>query len=158
MVGEIEVFSPRLRVRRLTRRGAVWFIEAMFGGYLFARFPMREMQSVKSVPGVITVVSFGIYIPTIRDEVITGLRIDFDHNEIHEVQDELKPGDEITIASGPFHGLTAKFLRVLSSNARVQVLLEMLGCATTVDLSKEQVLSRKSVAQLMEKKQFALAG
>jgi transcriptional antiterminator RfaH len=158
MVGEIEVFSPRLRIRRLTRRGAVWFVEAMFGGYVFARFPVRNMQSVKSTPGVVTVVSFGTNIPTISHEVIEGLRIDFDHNELHEVQDELQPGDEITIASGPFQGFTARFLRVLSSKARVQVLLEMLGCATTVELAQEQVLTQKTVAQLMGIKQIALAG
>src|SRR5258708_12312989 len=35
---EVEVFCPRLRFRKLTSRGPVWFIEAMFPGYLFARF------------------------------------------------------------------------------------------------------------------------
>src|SRR5260370_33331325 len=35
---EVEVFCPRLRFRQLTSRGPVWFIEAMFPGYLFARF------------------------------------------------------------------------------------------------------------------------
>src|SRR5258707_3918560 len=34
----VECFSPRLRFRRMTRRGPVWFVEAMFPGYLFARF------------------------------------------------------------------------------------------------------------------------
>jgi transcriptional antiterminator RfaH len=152
MVGEIEVFCPRLRIRRLTRRGAVWFIEALFGGYLFAKFPIFDMQSVKSTPGVITVVSFGLNIPSIRDEVIEGLRNDFDQNEIHEVQDEPQIGDEITIASGPFQGLTAKFLRTLSSKARVHVLLDLLGNTTTVELARGQVLTQKSVAQLISKK------
>ena len=158
MVGDIEVFCPRLRIRRLTRRGAVWFIEALFGGYVFARFPVRDMQSVKSTPGVVTVVSFGAHFPSIPDEVIEGLRVDFDQNEIHEVRDEPQPGDEITIASGPFQGFSARFLRSLSSKARVQVLLELLGCATTMELAREQVLTQKSVAQLLTVKQIALAG
>lgn len=37
-IAGIEVFSPRLRIRRQTRRGVVWFVEALFPGYLFARF------------------------------------------------------------------------------------------------------------------------
>ena len=34
----VECFSPRLRFRRMTQRGPVWFVEAMFPGYLFAKF------------------------------------------------------------------------------------------------------------------------
>jgi transcriptional antiterminator RfaH len=34
----IECFSPRLRFRKMTNRGPVWFVEAMFPGYLFAKF------------------------------------------------------------------------------------------------------------------------
>ena len=34
----IACLSPRLRFRKLTQRGAIWFVEAMFPGYLFARF------------------------------------------------------------------------------------------------------------------------
>src|SRR5437868_4240998 len=35
---QITCFAPRLRMRKLTRRGAVWFVEAMFPGYFFAQF------------------------------------------------------------------------------------------------------------------------
>src|SRR4029077_15110962 len=31
----IGCFSPRVRFRKATRRGAVWFVEPMFPGYLF---------------------------------------------------------------------------------------------------------------------------
>src|SRR5436190_16891298 len=34
----VECFSPRLRFRKMTQRGPVWFVEAMFPGYLFAKF------------------------------------------------------------------------------------------------------------------------
>ena len=33
----IECFSPRLRFRKMTHRGPVWFVEAMFPGYLFTK-------------------------------------------------------------------------------------------------------------------------
>ena len=35
---EVEVFCPRVRFRKHTNRGPVWFVESMFPGYLFARF------------------------------------------------------------------------------------------------------------------------
>src|SRR5260221_5470813 len=52
---EVEVFCPRLRFRKLTSRGPVWFIEAMFPGYLFARFDYanchrRELQTAATNP------------------------------------------------------------------------------------------------------------
>jgi transcriptional antiterminator RfaH len=35
---EVEAFCPRVRFRKRTTRGPVWFVESMFPGYLFARF------------------------------------------------------------------------------------------------------------------------
>jgi transcriptional antiterminator RfaH len=150
MVEEIEVFCPRLRIRRRTRRGATWFVEALFPGYLFARFnPSRSMLLVKSVPGVQKVVGFGMRIPAISKEVIQDLRTHFDQSEVHEVMDELEPGQEITIAGGPLHGLSAAVLNVRSSAGRVQVLLEMLGRCTPVEISIDQVVSDRRVAKFL---------
>ena len=150
MVGEIEVFCPRLRIKRTCRRGAVWFVEALFPGYLFARFnPGVSIHIVRSVPTVKAVVSFGSSPAAIEDEIIEGLRADFDHRELYEVPDDLSPGDEVTIASGPFHGLRASVLRLLPSTNRIQLLLELLGRRMPVEVDREQVVTQKSVAQLL---------
>jgi transcriptional antiterminator RfaH len=37
-ISQFEVFCPRLRFRKPTTRGPIWFVEPMFPGYLFARF------------------------------------------------------------------------------------------------------------------------
>jgi len=150
MVQGIEAFSPRLRIRRRTRRGAIWFVEALFPGYLFARFnPTESMLLVRASPGVKTVVSFGFQIPLIQDDVIEGLRAYFDQNEMHEVTNEFQPGDEITIAGGPFDGFSAAVLNVRSTTGRVQVLLEMLGRCTPVELSREQLITEKRTAPFL---------
>ena len=44
-ISEVEVFSPRVRFRKHTNRGPVWFVESMFPGYLFARFDYRDFPS-----------------------------------------------------------------------------------------------------------------
>ena len=150
MVEGIEAFSPRLRIRRRTRRGAAWFVQALFPGYLFARFdPAQSMLLVRAAPGVKTIVSFGSRIPLIQDAVIDGLRTHFDKNEVHEVTDDIEPGDEITIAGGPFNGLSAAVLNVRSATGRVQVLLEMLGRCTPVELSRDQVITEKRAARFL---------
>ena len=40
----VNCFAPRVRYRKMTRRGAVWFVEAMFPGYLFAEFVYLEQH------------------------------------------------------------------------------------------------------------------
>src|SRR5438132_12732979 len=50
---QITCFAPRLRMRKLTRRGAVWFVEAMFPGYFFAQFDyVTERRRVEHAPVV----------------------------------------------------------------------------------------------------------
>ena len=39
---QVPVVAPRIRFRKLTSRGPVWFVEAMFPGYLFAEFIYRR--------------------------------------------------------------------------------------------------------------------
>jgi len=38
----VEAFCPRLKYRKATRRGKIWWIEAMFPGYIFAFFARKE--------------------------------------------------------------------------------------------------------------------
>ena len=70
-IPEIEVFNPKLRIRKATRRGAVWFVEALFPGYLFARFDWdNKSQIVRGTPGVSTLVAFGTVVPVVPDAVV----------------------------------------------------------------------------------------
>lgn len=157
LAGEIDVFCPRLRIRRRCRRGAVWFIEALFPGYLFARFrPDTLMQAVRFVPGVKAIVSFGLIAVTIRDEIIEGLREGFDQNEVNEVTDDLRPGDEVTITTGPFLGLQAHVLRLIPAADRVQLLLELLGRTMPVEVAREHVVTQKPTSQLLAGRQGRL--
>src|SRR5712671_8244325 len=67
----VECFSPRLRFRRMTGRGPVWFVEAMFPGYLFAEFIYRELhRRVVHTHGVTGLVRFGDHVPIIAAETL----------------------------------------------------------------------------------------
>jgi transcriptional antiterminator RfaH len=139
-ISEIEVFNPKLRIRRATRRGAVWFVEALFPGYLFARFDWdSKSQTVRGTPGVSTLVAFGPVVPVVPDAVVEALRSQFDETESHEIPDQFQNGDSVTIAGGPFHGLQATVLRVMSARDRIQVLLDILGGDKPVEISTGQV-------------------
>src|ERR1700736_2594285 len=65
----VTVFCPRIRFRKATRQGVVWVTEAMFPGYLFARFELTEMhRHVCYAHGVSGIVRFADRYPTIDDD------------------------------------------------------------------------------------------
>src|SRR3981189_2164980 len=71
----LQVYLPRIRFKRSTRRGPVWFTEALFPSYLFARFDLAAaLRKLRQVRGVSGVVHFGEQWPTIPDAVVEELR------------------------------------------------------------------------------------
>src|SRR3954471_4109886 len=88
----VEVFSPRLRIKKATRRGPVTFVESLFPNYLFAKFdPSTELQSVRHSPSVSTVVHFGDRLPQIPTEIIEELQSSFPEGEIQDFDRDVRP-------------------------------------------------------------------
>jgi transcriptional antiterminator RfaH len=130
----VETFLPRIRFKRATVRGAVWATEALFPGYLFARFPWpAALRAVQSARGVRGIVHFGDRWPTIADATIADLRAALGTEELHTVDATLAPGDVVRVAEGSLRGLLAVVAEVKSGQRRVAVLMEFLGRQTTVE-------------------------
>ena len=131
----LEVFLPRIRFKRATRRGAVWFTEALFANYIFARFDLAlHLRRLHHGRGVQGVVHFGGHWPVVQDEVIADLRASIGNDQIHVVSEDLHPGEIVLIAEGAFVGLRAVVERVMPARCRVAVLLEFLGRQTKVEI------------------------
>jgi len=137
----VEVFVPRIRFRRVTRRGPVWVTEALFPNYLFARFNWKlSFRLVHYSPNLTGVVHFGANWPTIPDEVMDELRSKVGEEDIRVIPPEMGPGDPVKIAGGSFHGLQGVVQRVMPSGQRVAVLLEFLGRQTPIEISIADVI------------------
>jgi transcriptional antiterminator RfaH len=135
--GGLEIFCPRLRVERSTRRGIVRVLEPLFPCYLFVRCVLEEkLDDMRYANGVGSLVHFGGRIPRVPEEVVDGLRAYFANEEVVLVRDELQPGTEVVVAEGAFEGMRASVLRVLPARQRVQVLLEILGRPTAVEVER----------------------
>jgi transcriptional antiterminator RfaH len=131
----LEVYLPRIRFQRATRRGIVWFTEALFPNYLFARFELATwLRRLNHLCGVQDVVHFGNQWPAVPEAVIDSLRAVVQEDEAHFVRPNLQVGDRVWIATGAFDGLNAVVTRVLPARQRVAVLLEFLGNQTTLEL------------------------
>lgn len=152
-VAEVEVFNPRLKFRRATQRGPVWFTEPLFPSYIFARFSLRPtLEQVRRTAGVSTVVHFADRFPSIAAEVIEELRAMTGGQELIVQESILEPGQEIRVATGAFQGLTAVVKQVLPAAQRVRILLELLGRDTAVEIDVadivpvDQMVWKRSVA------------
>ena len=121
-------FAPRLRFKKPTRRGAGWFVEAMFPGYLFAEFVYAEFhRRVSSGPAVRSVLRFGDYVPIIDPAVIETLRRSSSDDAVITIAPELRVGESVTLVEGPFAGITGLVTRLHPAKERVRILLEFLG-------------------------------
>jgi len=133
----LEVFHPRLRMERATRRGVVRVIEPLFPCYIFLRCSMENLLSeIRYVAGISSLVHFGQRIPPVPDHVIDDLKECFHAEEPMAVDDGLVPGAEVTIATGAFLGSRAIVLQVLPAKQRVQVLLDILGRPTLAEVDR----------------------
>jgi transcriptional antiterminator RfaH len=142
MLEGVAVFCPRIRFKRATRRGLVWVTEAVFPGYLFARFDFGEHRHVLYAPGVRGIVRFGNRYPTIEEQSLAQLRDQTGITEIREVVYEFSQGDQVKIMKGVFVGLQAVVTQVLPAAQRVKILMDFLGRKMEAEVEYASVLPR----------------
>jgi transcriptional antiterminator RfaH len=147
----LEVFHPRLRIERATRRGVMRVSEPLFPCYIFFRCIIDEkLGEIQRTNGVNTVVHFARRIPKIADAVIEELKECFEGEETMTVEDRLSPGDEVVVVDGAFRGMRAFVLRVMPARRRVQVLLDVLGRPTPAEVDDNSVVNEtNTVASLV---------
>lgn len=162
----MEVFNPQLRVERSTQRGIVRVIEPLFPCYIFVRCVLEEsLSEIQHTGGVNGLVRFGNRIPRVDDSRVEELQECFATEETMTVESRIAPGDEVRIGDGVFAGVRAFVLKVMPARMRVQVLLDILGRPTPVEVDRRSVTpERNSLADLApvlaapSGKRFAVSG
>ena len=146
----LEVFFPKIRLEKLTRRGLVRVVEPLFPCYIFIYCVVEEQVSeIQHVSGVSRLVQFGNRFPPVADAIMEELQACFGADDLISVESQLAPGDEVTVATGAFAGMSAQVLKSLPAKKRVQILLDILGRPTTVEVGSESVmLKNNSLAEL----------
>ena len=142
---ELEVFNPRLRIERATQRGVMRVVEPPFPCYIFVRCVLEEnIGDIRHTGGISSLVHFGQKIPAVPDPIIEELRECFEADDHMTVEDRISPADEVIFVDGAFSGMRAFVLRVMPAKKRVQVLLDVLGGPTPVEVERSAVVLERS--------------
>lgn len=142
----VTVFCPRLRYRKATRRGKIWWVEPMFPSYVLARFTMPDMErAVTFCQGVRGLVRFGSDVPAVPAGFVEAIKREMqagasDDGEMITLAPAIAPGDEVEVAHGPLRGMQGTVISVPSALERVKILLEFLGKPQAVELDLFSIL------------------
>ncbi len=138
---DIEVFCPRIRFRRPRAGGQMWMTEALFPGYLFARFdlPSRHRE-IGHAHGLRGIVRFGGIHPAVPDNVIDHLRLSVGDDELTEIASQPGPGDDVILTGGALHGLEAVVTQYLPARDRIRVLMEFMGRQMELEIPARSAL------------------
>ena len=141
----LNIFLPRLRMEKLTRRGLVRQVMPLFPCYLFVEGVAEDrLCDFQHASGISKIVRFGEIVPQVAEAVIKELQFHFGTDDTLVIENHLTPGDEVTVAEGAFAGLDALVLKNLPARKRVQILLEVLGRPTPVEVRREALLAKKN--------------
>ena len=136
----VEVYCPRLRFQRPTPRGKVWYTEALFPGYTFARFEARDhLRAVSYGNAVSRLLQFGDDYAILPDATIEAIRSEMGGGDLREVEIVPEVGEEVEIAAGAFRGMKGIVTNLLGGAQRVRVLLEFLGGVNEVEVPAHKV-------------------
>lgn len=124
----LEVVCPLVKFQKITRRGKVWWSEAMFPGYLFAKFDQNEHErAVKYAQGVLALVHFGDKMPSVSEGFMRQLSEQLIDTEEVVISHKLEVGGSYEIADGPLTGQAGEVLEVMPASERVRLLVEFIG-------------------------------
>jgi transcriptional antiterminator RfaH len=147
----LEVFHPRLRIERATRRGMMRVVEPLFPCYIFVRCVLeKRLDEIRHITGISSLVHFGQKIPAVPDTAIDELKQCFESEEIMAMGDGVNVGAEVTIVDGAFMGFSGMVVRTLSAGQRVQILLDFLGRVTLAEVERKSLkVENRAVADLL---------
>ncbi len=129
------------RIRKKSRRKELPDVRPLFPSYLFVRFALEQLRTIRYTRGVAKVISFGPEPQEVGEDIISAVRVRMDGEGIVALvrpPANWKRGDKIRIGEGPFAGLEAIFLEELPDRDRVVLLLEAVS-SFRITIDKEQI-------------------
>jgi len=139
-IGVGELVFPRLRRTRRGHDKNKVVVEALFPGYVFARFDPMEFQStIRCTRGVLHLVSREGKPVDVEQAVIDELNALGPDATLSMLDEELKVGAKARVIRGIFTGSEGEVIRLESPQKRIALLLSILGSDQPVELPLDDV-------------------
>ena len=142
----IECFLPLIKESKIIRRVRKTAIGPLFPGYLFARFDLAEhYRAVSFARGVRKIVEFGSRPAEVDVALIDAIRGKLDKGYVEIDPQGLVHGQVVEIQAGALGGIEAVFVRKMSDQQRVMLLIQGLHFRARVIAKMEQISLRPAV-------------
>jgi transcriptional antiterminator RfaH len=139
-IDDVETFCPRISQVKKTKTGKKRFVEALFPGYIFARFSLQDhYRRVIHSQGVTGIVGRGNQ-KAVPEKLIEDLRASLPDAVVEAPDLSIEPGAQVKFVSGSLKGLNGQVLAQLPAGNRIHILLEFLGQEITVAASADDIL------------------
>lgn len=131
---EIESFLPLQRKLRQWSDRKKWVEMPLISGYVFVHITRKEYDAVLQIDNVMQYVRFEGKAAVIRDQDIEVLKrmLGQSELEVEITSDELKPGMQIEIISGPMMGVRGELVSFRGNN-KVALRVPPLGFTVLVE-------------------------
>ncbi|HEX7330762.1 MAG TPA: transcription termination/antitermination NusG family protein [Pyrinomonadaceae bacterium] len=139
---EVETFAPNIKRKQINPYSGkvTYFREPLFPRYLFARFNAEKMMhKVLYTRGVQRLVSFNNTPVQVDDEIIALIRSRIGDDGFVRLNDDLRPGDMVTVKKGSMSGITGVFDRTMNDQSRVMILLEAINYQGSIIVERDAV-------------------
>lgn len=115
----------------------------MFPGYVLVEMIMSDeaWYAVRNTPGVTGFIGSsgkGAKPTPLLPQEIDRILVNMGMSRVN-VEDDLKVGDEVSIVDGPFKGMIGKVDNIDKENNRLNILIDLFGQETSVDVELFQV-------------------
>jgi transcription antitermination factor NusG len=135
---DIQVFNPKLKMKKFVRGSLKEVIEELFPCYIFSRFdPYQYYHMIKYTRGVKRIVGNNEGYPFIIDPgLVEGLQQRMRDGYVLLESPDLLPGEPVLIREGPFKGLEGILVKEMKASDRVLVLLNTIHYNAKVQVDK----------------------
>jgi transcriptional antiterminator RfaH len=135
---DIQVFNPKLKLKKFVRGSLKEVIEELFPCYIFSRFdPYQYYHMIKYTRGVKRIVGNKEGYPFIIDQgLVEGLQQRMRDGCVLLETPDLLPGEPVLIREGPFKGLEGILVKEMKASDRVLVLLNTIHYNAKVQVDK----------------------
>lgn len=115
-------------------------LRPLFPGYIFVAFDLARgfWRAVNSTYGITRLVSFGKEPKAVPPGLVSQLMLRCDAEGKLLPPTRLKPGDQVTLTSGPFGNFVAE-VEKLAPDQRVWVLMDIMGGQKRVAVGADQL-------------------